>query len=60
MATNGFTSRPVTIRNAPMVYSSVGSAIASASSVSLSRTGSARDSRRKRGETRSSRIGNSG
>ena len=60
IATIGLISRPVTIRNAPIVYSSVGSAIASASSCSSSRTGSARHSRRNRCEMRSSRIGNSG
>ena len=36
IATSGLTSRPVTMRNAPIVYSSVGSAIASASSCSSS------------------------
>ena len=60
IATIGRISRPVTIRNAPIVYSSVGSAIARASSCSSSRTGSARHSRRNRCEMRSSRIGNSG
>ena len=60
IATIGRTERPVTISNALIVYASVGSAIASPSSDSSSRTGNARASRRKRAETRSSRIGNSG
>ena len=60
IATIGRTVRPVTISNAPIVYASVGSTIASATSDSSSRSGSERVSRRKRGDTRSSRIGNSG